>query len=109
MQTGQATKASTNCVMFCNSHAFCGASSHSCHLAAPSRQPALARLGLKVAGVCLHPLDVAAAPAVLAPMLFSRQFSVMPFGERESFFMSTVDCSSRKNPERGLNPTELQQ
>lgn len=48
-------------------------------------------LGLKVAGVCIHPLDVA-APAVLAWMLFSRQFSVIPPGEWGSGLLFYVNC-----------------
>lgn len=77
---GQATKASTNCVMFCNSHAFCEAPHFTPFPLVPTHS-----LGLKVAGVCLHPLDVAPAPAVLAWMLFSRQLVLSPWGDRTPF------------------------
>lgn len=97
---GQATKASTNCVMFCNSHAFCGA---------PHFTPAIFppvpthSLGLKVAGVCLHPLDVAAAPAVLAWMLFSRQLVLSPRGDRTPFLCQLL-IAAVAEPKTQTNP-----
>jgi len=62
--------------------------------------------GLKVAGVCLHPLDVA-APAVLAWMLFSRQFSVITlWGDWELGLLFYVNCwlQQSQNPKRSPSP-----